>query len=143
MSIEAALVQPITDAILAGLKKVYGVKVKKNTASELNEVIRNLLQINPDLPAAEVKIHAAKALGEISRELILAEKMLASVRGRSGMVVREPPTKYARITATPAEKMPATKKAAAIKKSATKMANAAKKVAPATRRPIPKSAETK
>jgi len=77
MGIEAALIKPIVDAILAGLKNIKGVKVKKDADSELSEVIQNLLKLSPDMNAAKAKIQAAIAAGVISKELILAQEMLS------------------------------------------------------------------
>lgn len=83
MTIESALVKPIADAIVAGLKKINGIKVKKNAASELSKVIQDLLQVNPDLTAAEVKILSIKAAGIFSKELIVAEKILTTIKTKS------------------------------------------------------------
>lgn len=111
MVIEAAFIKPIVDVVLAGLKKIKGVKVKKNAASELSEVIQNLLRLSPDMNAAEAKIQAAKAAGVISKELVLAQQMFSKHRAAAKpaakkAVVRKPAAKKA------AAKKPAAKKAA-------------------------------
>ena len=110
MAIEAALIKPIVDVVLAGLKNIKGVKVKKDAASELSDVIKSLLQLSPDINSAEAKIQAAKAAGVISKELILAQQMISKHR-----VAAKPAAKKA------AAKKPAAKKVAA-KKHATKRA---------------------
>ena len=119
MAIEAAFVKPIVDVVLAALKRIKGVKVKRDAAAELNEVIRNLLLINHDEGSAEAKIQAAKAAGVISKELILAEKMLSLVRAKPRAVLKK-------AAAKPAAKRPAAKKPAAKK--------------PSAKRPLPKPA---
>jgi hypothetical protein len=118
MAIEAALVKPIVDVVLAGLKKIKGVKVKKDAASELSEVIRNLLQLSPDINGAEAKIQAAKAAGVISKELVLAEEMLFSVRAKPRVVAKKAAAKHGYVAPTGVAKKPASKKPFA-KKSAT------------------------
>ena len=82
MTIEAELVKHIVDIVLAALKKIKGVKVRRDAELGLGEVIRNLLQVSPDINGAEAKIQVAKAAGVISKELILAEEMLSSVRAK-------------------------------------------------------------
>jgi len=109
MVIEAALIKPIVDAVLAGLKNIKGAKVKKDAASELSEVIQNLLKLSPDMNAAETKIQAAIAAGVISKELILAQEMLSKHK-----TVAKPAAKKM------VAKKPAAKKVAAKKSVAKK-----------------------
>lgn len=119
MVIEAAYIKAIVDAVLAGLKKIKGAKVKKNAASKLNEVIRNLLQLDPDINAAQATIQTAKAAGVISKELVLAEEMLSSVRRTPKVSVKKGAERHGRVVAKAAAK----KKPAArpVKSSARKL----------------------
>ena len=117
MAIEAALVKTIVDVVLAGLKKIGGVKLKKDAASELSEAIRNLLQLSPDINGAEARIQAAKAAGVISKELFLAEKMLSSVRAKPRVVAKKAAAKHGYVAPKAVAKKPAAKKPS-VKKSA-------------------------
>ncbi len=128
MAIEAALLKTVVDAILAALKKIKGIKVKKAAASELSEVIRSLLQINPDLTNAEAKILAAKAAGIISKDLFLAEEMLTSIKKKSRVATAK------KITA---ESAYATTKKATKKTSLKKTTRKAKAIA--DRKPLTNS----
>jgi cell division septation protein DedD len=119
MAIEAAFIKPIIDVVLAGLKKVKGIKVKKKASSELSEVIQNLLLQSPDLNDAEAKIQAAKAAGVISKELILVQKMISkhrvAVRPAAKKVAAKKPAAKKAAAKKPAAKKAATKKPAAKK----------------------------
>ncbi len=63
MSIEIALVKPIVDVLLAKLKKIKGIKVKKRASVELTKVIRSIVKIRSDgtVTGAKSKIAAKKA----------------------------------------------------------------------------------
>ena len=148
MAIEAALVKPIVDVVLAGLKKIKGVKVKKDAASELSEVIRNLLQVSPDINGAEAKIQAAKAAGVISKELVLAEEMLSSVRAKPRVVAKKAVTKRgyggpSAVAKKPAAKRPSQKKSVAVVGLKPTAPVAIKKVAATAKRAAPATAKRK
>lgn len=123
MVIETVFVKLIVDAVLAGLKKTKGVIVKKNASTELNKVIRNLLQLDPDINAAQATIQAAIAAGVISKELVLAKDMLSSVRVRPKVSAKKAAAKPGRVVA----------KAAAKKKSVVKPVKASARKLSTTR----------
>ncbi len=66
MSIEIALVKPIVDALLAKLKKIKGIKVKKRASVELTKVIRSIVKIRSDgtVTGAKSKVAAKKAVSK-------------------------------------------------------------------------------
>jgi hypothetical protein len=101
---EAALVKPLVDALIGLYKKAKTARLKASAETTLSEVIRQLLQIKPDLNDVEVKIAVAKAAGIINKDLLIAEDMCS---------------KY-KVTL---------KKATASKKTAPKKATASKKTA--------------
>lgn len=90
MAIEAALIKPVVDALLALFRQADDITLKRNATAALREVIRELLQANPDENRAETRIAIAKAAGILSEDVVLAEDMLekhratrAKTRGKS------------------------------------------------------------
>ena len=80
MAIEAALIKPIVEALIAALKKAKTHRLKKNAEANIAEAIRELVLLNPDATRAEAKIAVARAAGIIPEELFRAEEMLSRVR---------------------------------------------------------------
>ena len=80
MSIEAALIKPVVDALISLLKKGNDIRLKTTAKDSLSEAIRELLLADPNENVAEAKIAIAKAAGIISSDLILAEKMLSKLK---------------------------------------------------------------
>jgi hypothetical protein len=91
MTIEAALIKPVVDALLSLFKQGENIQLKRNAEKALREAIRELLLANPDENKAKARIAIAKAAGIISEDIVLAEDMLekhrankARTRGQSG-----------------------------------------------------------
>ena len=80
MAIEAALIKPVVDALLALFRESNDIKLKRNAEKALREAIRELLQANPDENRAEARIAIAKAAGILSEDIVLAEDMLKKHR---------------------------------------------------------------
>lgn len=90
MTIDSALVKPIIDVLVAKLMSIDGIKVKKRAASALNEVIRGLIKIRPDVTVAEAKMQIAKAAaGIISAGRIPAKKVRAPAKTKSKVASRK------------------------------------------------------
>lgn len=80
MPIEAALIKPVVDALLALFRESSDIKLKRNAEKALRDAIRELLQANPDENRAEARIAIAKAAGILSEDVVLAEDMLKKHR---------------------------------------------------------------
>lgn len=76
MPIEAALIKPIVDALMALFRQGSDLKLKHNAETALREAIRELLLANPDENRAAARIAIAKAAGILSEDIVLAEDML-------------------------------------------------------------------
>ena len=90
MAIEAALIKPVVDALLALFRESSDLKLKRSADRAVREAIRELLQANPDENRAQARIAIAKAAGILSEDVVLAEGMLekhratrAKTRGKS------------------------------------------------------------
>jgi hypothetical protein len=98
MPIEAALIKPVVDALLALLQRGEKANLKRNADAALREAIRELLLANPDENKAQARIAIAKAAGLLSEDVLLAEDMLqkhratkAKTAGKSGTGRRRKP----------------------------------------------------
>jgi hypothetical protein len=80
MPIEAALIKPVVDALLALFRQGENLHLKHNAEAALREAIRELLLANPDDNKAEARIAIAKAAGILSEDVVLAEDMLKKHR---------------------------------------------------------------
>lgn len=121
MAIEAALIKPVVDALMALLSRGEKANLKRNAETALREAIRELLLANPDENKAEARIAIAKAAGILSADVMLAEDMLekhratkAKTRGKAATGRKRKPS-----AAKPDDK-PAAKKPAAPRKPARK-----------------------
>lgn len=76
MVIEAALIKPVVDALLLLFRQGNDLTLKHNAQAALREVIRELLQANPDENKAAARIAIARAAGILSEDVVLAEAML-------------------------------------------------------------------
>ena len=90
MAIEAALIKPVVDVLLALFQQGNDLKLKHNAQAAVREAIRELLQANPDENRAATRIAVARAAGILSEDVVLAEDMLqkhlatkARTRGKS------------------------------------------------------------
>lgn len=115
MAIEAALIKPVVDALLALFRESNDLTLKRSAERALREAIRELLQANPDENRARARIAIAKAAGILSEDVVLAEDMLekhratkARTRGKSstgrrraGPAPDRPATKTTRAARTP------------------------------------------
>ena len=80
MAIEAALIKPVVDALMALLSRGEKATLKRNAETALREAIRELLLANPDENKAQARIAIAKAAGILSEDVVLAEDMLQKHR---------------------------------------------------------------
>ena len=80
MPIEAALLKPVVDALMALLSRGEKATLKRNAEAALREAIRELLLANPDENKAQARIAIAKAAGILSEDVVLAEHMLETHR---------------------------------------------------------------
>jgi len=80
MAIEAALIKPVVDALMALFRQSNDVQLKRNAEAAVREAIRELLLANPDENKAEARIAIAKAAGILSEDIVLAQDMLEKHR---------------------------------------------------------------
>lgn len=80
MAIEAALVKPVVDALMALFRRGENMHLKHDAEASLREAIRELLLANPDENKAQARIAIAKAAGILSGDVVLAEDMLKKTR---------------------------------------------------------------
>jgi hypothetical protein len=119
MAIEAALVKPVVDALMALFRRGENMHLKHDAEAALREAIRELLLANPDENKAQARIAIAKAAGILSEDVVLAEDMLKKTRaakaktaGKASTGRRRKPAAAAGETkpAKPAKKTPAATK---------------------------------
>ena len=122
MAIEAALIKPVVDALMALLSRGEKATLKRNAETALREAIRELLLANPDENKAEARIAIAKAAGILSEDVVLAEDMLKKTRAAKAKTSGKTATGRKRKAAPSKhdEKAPAKKPAAAPRKPAAK-----------------------
>ena len=107
MAIEAALIKPVVDALMALFRQSNDVKLKRNAEAAVREAIRELLLANPDENKAEARIAIAKAAGILSEDIVLAEDMLEKHRASKSRTAGKSSTgrkRKAAASATAAEK---------------------------------------
>ena len=111
MPIEAALIKPVVDALMALLQRGEKATLKRNAEAALREAIRELLLANPDENKAQARIAIAKAAGILSEDVLLAEDMLQKHRATKARTAGKAGTGRARKTpaapAAPAPRKPA------------------------------------
>ena len=111
MPIEAALIKPVVDALMALLQRGEKATLKRNAEAALREAIRELLLANPDENKAQARIAIAKAAGLLSEDVLLAEDMLQKHRATKARTAGKAGTGRARKTpaapAAPAPRKPA------------------------------------
>lgn len=119
MAIEAALIKPVVDALLALFRESNDLKLKRNAEQALRDAIRELLQANPDENRAEARIAIARAAGILSEDIVLAEDMLkkhratkAKTRGKTATGRKRKPAAQAESAAAKPSPARSTKKAA-------------------------------
>ena len=125
MAIEAALVKPVVDALMALFRRGENMQLKHNAEAALREAIRELLLANPDENKAQAKIAIAKAAGILSEDVVLAEDMLQKTRAAKA--------KTAGKASTGRKRKPATAAGEAKPAKPAKKAHAATKKLPAKR----------
>ncbi|WP_407353666.1 hypothetical protein [Luteimonas sp. R10] len=120
MPIEAILIKPVVDALLALFRQADDITLKRNAEAAIREAIRELLQANPNESRTEARIGIAKAAGILSEDVVLAEAMLdkhratrARTRGKAATGRRRKPAEAAAPpgVADPKKKAPARRKA--------------------------------
>ena len=125
MAIEAALVKPVVDALMALFRRGENMHLKHDAEAALREAIRELLLANPDENKAQAKIAVAKAAGILSEDVVLAEDMLQKTRAAKA--------KTAGKASTGRKRKPATAAGEAKPAKPAKNAHAATKKLPAKR----------
>lgn len=80
MPIEAALIKPVVDALMALFRQGEHVQLQRHAEAALREAIRELLLANPDENKAAARIAIARAAGILSEDIVLAEDMLEKHR---------------------------------------------------------------
>ena len=121
MAIEAALVKPVVDALMALFRRGENMQLKHDAEAALREAIRELLLANPDENKAQAKIAIAKAAGILSEDVVLAEDMLNKTRAAKAKTAGKSSTGRKRKPASAAaEAKPAKKAKPAAKKSPPK-----------------------
>ena len=125
MAIEAALVKPVVDALMALFRRGENMHLKHDAEAALREAIRELLLANPDENKAQAKIAVAKAAGILSEDVVLAEDMLQKTRAAKA--------KTAGKASTGRKRKPATAAGEAKPAKPAKKAHAATKKLPAKR----------
>ncbi len=125
MAIEAALVKPVVDALMALFRRGENMHLKHDAEAALREAIRELLLANPDENKAQAKIAIAKAAGILSEDVVLAEDMLQKTRAAKA--------KTAGKASTGRKRKPATAAGEAKPAKPAKKAHAATKKVPAKR----------
>lgn len=125
MPIEAALIKPVVDALMALFRRGENLQLKHNAEAALREAIRELLLAQPDENKAEARIAIAKAAGILSEDVVLAEGMLrkhretrAKTAGKGGRTRRA--AKAGDATAAAAKPAAADARKPAAKKTAAK-----------------------
>ena len=108
MAIEAALIKPVVDALMALLSRGEKATLKRNAETALREAIRELLLANPDENKAQARIAIAKAAGILSEDVVLAEDMLQKHRATKAKTSGKATTGRRRKPATPASPAAAT-----------------------------------
>jgi hypothetical protein len=118
MPIEAALVKPVVDALMALLNRGEKATLKRTAEAALRDAIRELLLANPDENKAEARIAIAKAAGILSEDVVLAEGMLSKHRATKAKTTGKAATGRKRKPAAvkPDDKAPAKKPAPATRK---------------------------
>lgn len=113
MPIEAALIKPVVDALMALFRESSDITLKRNAEAALREAIRELLLANPDENKAQARIAIAKAAGILSEDIVLAEDMLLKHRATKAKTAGKAGSGRRRKPAVPAEPAKAPDKPAA------------------------------
>lgn len=121
MPIEAALIKPVVDALMALFRESNDLKLKRNAEGAVREAIRELLLANPDENKAQARIAIAKAAGILGEDVVLAEDMLLKHRASKARTAGKSATGRRR---KPAGANEGTKAADAAPVAATKKAKA-------------------
>lgn len=129
MAIEAALIKPVVDALMALFRESNDIKLKRNAETAVRDAIRELLLANPDENKAQARIAIAKAAGILSEDIVLAEDMLQKHRATKAKTAGKSSTGRKRKPAAPAAG------AKPAKKAASKPAKPAKPAKKAARKP--------
>jgi len=103
MTIEAALIKPVVDVLLALFQQGSDLKLKHNAQASVREAIRELLQANPDENRAAARIAIARAAGILSEDVVLAEDMLQKHRATKARTRGKSTTGRRRVPSEPAD----------------------------------------
>ncbi|NZA26857.1 hypothetical protein H0E84_10715 [Luteimonas sp. SJ-92] len=80
MPIEAVLIKPVVDVLLALFRQAEDLTLKRDAEAAVREAIRELLQANPNESRTAARIAVARAAGILGEDVILAETMLEKHR---------------------------------------------------------------
>lgn len=117
MPIEAALIKPVVDALMALFRQGEHLQLQRHAEAALREAIRELLLANPDENKAAARIAIARAAGIISEDVVLAEDMLQKHRATKARARGKGTSHRTRKPAAKPEAKPAAKKKAPAKKA--------------------------
>ena len=121
MAIEAALIKPVVDALMALFRRGENMHLKHDAEAALREAIRELLLANPDENKAQARIAVAKAAGILSEDVVLAEEMLNKTRAAKAKTAGKASTgRKRRPVATTPDAKPAKKAKPVAKKPSPK-----------------------
>ena len=120
MPIEAALIKPVVDALMALFRQGEHVQLQRHAEAALREAIRELLLANPDENKAAARIAIARAAGILSEDIVLAEDMLEKHRATKAKTRGKGTSHKPRKPAGAAPKPDTAAKAEAATKSAAK-----------------------
>ena len=120
MPIEAALIKPVVDALMALLQRGEKANLKRSAESALREAIRELLLANPDENKAQARIAIAKAAGILTEDVVLAEDMLQKHRATKAKTAGKTSSGRKRKPAETAASAPTAKKPPAKRNTAEK-----------------------
>ncbi len=118
MPIEAALIKPVVDALMALFRQGEHVQLQRHAEAALREAIRELLLANPDENKAAARIAIARAAGILSEDIVLAEDMLQKHRASKAITRGKGTSHKARKPPATAQKADAPAKAATGPKAA-------------------------
>lgn len=119
MPIEAALIKPVVDALMALLSRGEKANLKRNAEAAVREAIRELLLAQPDENKAAARIAIAKAAGILSEDVVLAEGMLEKHRATRAKTTGKAATgRKRKPAAAKADDKPVAKKSPAPRKPA-------------------------
>ena len=91
MAIEAALIKPVVDALMALFRESSDIKLKRDAEKALREAIHELLQANPDENKAQARIAESAIMATIGRAPASANRPLSAMTTAPVIMPSAPP----------------------------------------------------